>query len=311
MNFEIKDGTLKLFIEGRLLSDNVQIVEKEINDLRELNEHNKLIIDINKLEYTSSAGLRCFLKLAKEEKDYKIINANKDVYDVFEMTGFTAFIKISKAMREVSIEGATLIGEGFNSKVYRLNKDTLIKVITSNTDLNRINAELELCKQAFILGIPTSISFDIVKVEGRYGVVFEMLDCDCLRDWIIDDFKNVDKYAELYANLLLKINTTDKGNFNLLSAKEIDDKNVLLLKDKVSEEDYQRAHDFLCEYEFPNVPENRSNDFIRDLYQLYNDNLLMFDSDEPGQNATNNCLKALSKRVSFSKSPFVIFTFFK
>ena len=75
-----------------------------------------------------------------------------------------------------------MIGNGFFSTVYRIDKDTIIKVFNRVSDPEQIERELKLAKQAFILGIPTAISFDIVRVDDKLGVRFEMLDCMSLRD---------------------------------------------------------------------------------------------------------------------------------
>lgn len=58
--------------------------------------------------------------------------------------------------------------------------------------------------------------------------------------------------------------------------------------------DYQRAHSFLCKYEFPNVPEEKCKDFIKDLYDLYLDNLSFYDLDSI-ENFTKELLRQIIK----------------
>ena len=49
---------------------------------------NDITIDAAKLEYISSAGLRVLLKIRKSVKgSVNVINASKDVYDIFDVTG--------------------------------------------------------------------------------------------------------------------------------------------------------------------------------------------------------------------------------
>ena len=43
--------------------------------------------------------------------------------------------------------------------------------------------------------------------------------------------------------------------------------------------DYERTHSFLCEFDYPNVPKERANEFINELYQIYTDNLAYFNLD--------------------------------
>lgn len=81
-------GVLTVSVTGKIDSANADAVENEINELRK-NEHVALVIDFENLEYISSAGLRVILRLKRSEKDMKVANVSNDVYDIFEMTGFT------------------------------------------------------------------------------------------------------------------------------------------------------------------------------------------------------------------------------
>ena len=240
MDFKLANECLTIICEERIDSSNADVFASECEQILSSNQFSSLVLDFAKTMYISSAGLRVILKLAKTYQDFKVINVSIEVYDIFEMTGFSTIIKVEKGMREVSVEGAELIGDGFCSKVYRLNKDTIIKVIINTTDLNDIQRELNLCKQAFILGIPTSISFDVVKVGDRYGVVFEMLDCLSLRDCILKNPNKLDEYIVMYANLLKKLGTTDKGDFNIPSAKLIKQEAVKLIEEYVDKADYEK-----------------------------------------------------------------------
>ena len=45
-----------------------------------------------------------------------------------EGTDFTELFDVKKRIREISIEGAELIGKGTNGAIYRLDKETIVKV---------------------------------------------------------------------------------------------------------------------------------------------------------------------------------------
>ena len=161
------------------------------------------------------------------------------------MTGFTNIIPVSKARRKIDITGATLIGEEYFSLVYRLNKDTIIKVFKFATNTVEIQRELNLAKQAFILGIPTAISFDIVMVGDKYGVVFEMLDSVSLRDLFLNQPDKYDELIAKYAELLKKINSTSPTDETLPSTKASWLEKVEVIKPFLDEKDYKKAHDLI------------------------------------------------------------------
>lgn len=45
--------------------------------------------------------------------------------------------------------------------------------------------------------------------------------------------------------------------------------------------DYDRLHNLLCNYEFPNIPKEKANDFVNELFNMYEDNLWVFDNENP------------------------------
>ncbi len=212
MRHLLNEGILTIYLEGELNSYSAEPIEKEIDEIIKENKFKSLVLDFEKIHYISSAGLRVVLKLKQKFDDVKIINASLEVYDVFQMTGFTSMMDIKKALRKVDITDAEVIGDGFFSTVYRLDKDTIVKVFNRTSDPNQIERELRLAKEAFVLGVPTAISFDIVRVGEKLGVCFEMLDCMSLKTAVLTHPKRSKEYLTKYAELLKKINTTECFN---------------------------------------------------------------------------------------------------
>ena len=163
MRFSLENDTLVIYLEGELNSYSAEPMGKEIDDIIANNKFKKLVLDLDMLRYISSAGLRIILRLKQQYDDVSIINASLEVYDVFQMTGFTSVMDVQKALRKVDLSHAEVIGDGFFSTVYRLDKDTIVKVFNRTSDSQQIERELRLAKEAFVLGVPTAISFDIVK----------------------------------------------------------------------------------------------------------------------------------------------------
>ena len=208
MNYKTENGALTVFLVGRIDSSNADATEKEITEIRDKNVHDSLLLDADGLEYISSAGLRVVLRLKKAEPSLCVINVNSEVYEIFEMTGFTEMMEIKKAYRRISIDGAEVIGQGANGKVYRINDDTIVKVYFNPDSFGDIKRERELAKKAFVLGIPTAISYDIARVGDGYGTVFEMLNAKSLAKLIAAEPENIDYYVGLYVDLLKKIHGT-------------------------------------------------------------------------------------------------------
>lgn len=209
MKYELKNETLTIFFEGEFNSANAQTLDDEVSKIVSENTFKNLILDFDNLTFISSAGLRVVLKLKQKYPNTSLINANLQVYDILQMTGFTSMMSVSKALRKIELGNAEVIGDGFFSTVYRLNKDTIVKVFNRTSDPGQIERELKLAKEAFVLGIPTAISFDVVRVGDKLGVCFEMLDCMSLKTAILTHRKNYKEYLNQYAALLKKINTTE------------------------------------------------------------------------------------------------------
>ena len=68
-------------------------------------------------------------------------------------------------------------------------------------------------KQAFRSGIPTAISYDIVRVGDSYGSVFEMLKAKTLNDLVIENPENVDDITAKYVDFIKTVHGTvmEKG----------------------------------------------------------------------------------------------------
>ena len=212
MRYEIRRETLVIYFEGEINSFNADNIEKEAREILEKEEFNALVLDFASVRYISSAGLRIVLKFKQQYKDVSIEECSLEVYDILAMTGFTNMLPVKKALKRLYVSGAKVIGEGFFCTVYRIDKDTIVKVFNRTSDPDQIERELAMSKQAFVLGIPTAISYDIVRVDDKLGVRFEMLDCMSLKNAFLEYPDKYDELVDKYVALLKKINTTDTNN---------------------------------------------------------------------------------------------------
>ena len=207
-----------VYLSGRIDSNNAAATESEIFSQTEGAEG--VLLDAAKLDYISSAGLRVILRIKKKFADLKIINVNPEIYEIFEMTGFTEMMTVEKAYRTVSVEGCEVIGEGANGKVYRIDGDNVVKTYKNADALADIQHEREVARLALILGIPTAISYDIVKVGDSYGSVFELLDAKSFSKLLANEPDRFDWCVSEYVNMLKKIHGTKVPEGKLPSFKE-------------------------------------------------------------------------------------------
>ena len=190
-------------IKGKIDSTNAPEFEKEIMAALPTE------IDASELVYISSAGLRVLLKLTKTVGEVTLNNVSSDVYEILDVTGFTSILNVKKALREVSVEGCELIGEGANGKVYRLTKDEMIKVFRPGISLDVIEQERESSRKAFLFGVPCAISYDTVRCGDSYGTVYETLNAATLTERIRENPDQLDDYARRSASLLKKLHQTE------------------------------------------------------------------------------------------------------
>jgi anti-anti-sigma factor len=207
--FRTDGRALVLILSGRIDSANAGETEKHIRTLQREHPAEKIIVDCEKLSYISSAGLRVMLRLRKATPALCLINVSAEVYDIFEMTGFTEMLDIQKAYRTISVEGCEMVGEGANGKVYRIDPETIVKTYHNPESLADINRERELARIAFVAGVPTAIAYDVVRVEGGgYGSVYELLNTRSIARLVASGAMTLEEAAQRSVELLKIIHET-------------------------------------------------------------------------------------------------------
>ena len=197
-----------LSLSGRIDSGNASRVQEMIQKLLPAPLDKPVVLDMKELEYISSAGLRVLLHLKKACPALRLINVGSEAYEILDMTGFTQMMEVEKAYREVSIEGCQAIGRGANGTLYRIAPDTVVKVYNHPDALADIRHEREVAKLALILGIPTAISYDLVRVGERYGSVFELLRARSLSDILATEPERMDYCVREFTGMLKKVHGT-------------------------------------------------------------------------------------------------------
>lgn len=91
----LEDEKAFFALEGRL--DTLTAGELEEQIRASLEGVNTLTLDLEKLEYISSAGLRVLLaaqKTMSRQGEMKLVNVNEIIMEIFEITGFSDILTI-------------------------------------------------------------------------------------------------------------------------------------------------------------------------------------------------------------------------
>ena len=264
-------------LKGRIDSNNAAKVEEEIRTQLEGKNGASVCLNAADLQYISSAGLRVILRLKKNYPDLRISEVCSEVYEILDMTGFTEMMTVEKAYRVVSVEGCEEIGRGANGTIYRIDQDNVVKVYNNADALDDIRHERETAKLALILGIPTAISYDIVRVNDSYGSVFELLNASSFSNIISTQPEKLDWCIKEYVRMLKKIHSTEVPAGKLPDMKETVLSWAQFMKDWLPEEAGNKLVKLV-----EDVPHNDHmihGDYHTKNLELQNDEVLLIDMD--------------------------------
>ncbi len=90
-------------LSGRLAADTKAELEAKIDEIFDMGRH-RIVLDLEKLEYISSPGLRVLIESRKRAREWKlseldrgdvrIVHLPQRIREVFDLTGFTPLFQI-------------------------------------------------------------------------------------------------------------------------------------------------------------------------------------------------------------------------
>ena len=220
VTYRVDNEILYIAIEGRIDASSAMEAESNIFNIKNENPGKHTVLDADRLEYVSSAGLRVILRLRKEEPKLAIINVASDVYEVLDMTGFTEMVTVEKAYPRMSVEGCEFIAKGANGAVYRYDDETIVKTYFAKDALPEIKQERENARKAFVLGINTAIPYGIVRVGDGYGTVTELLNAVSVTKLIRKDPDDLSEAVKYYVDMLKSIHAIEVEDGEVPDMKE-------------------------------------------------------------------------------------------
>ena len=222
MKTKTENGKLVLFLEGRLDSTSAAEAQAEIDALLSAHPDPDLILDAGALSYISSAGLRVLLHLRQRlDRPLPLREVSPEIYDILNITGFTALLDVKRRLRELSVAGCPVIGRGAIGTVYRLDADTIVKVYEIPDSLHMIENEQRLAKQAFLNGIPTAISYDVVRVGDKYGSVFELIKAQTCNDRLLTEPEQAEDIIRQYTDLIRRVHALELDRDQVPDARQV------------------------------------------------------------------------------------------
>lgn len=237
-------GTNIIKLTGRIDTGNASEWEQRI--MPQLSAENENAFEASELEYISSAGLRVLMRARKTiSAEMRIFNVSSDVFEILEMTGFTEIFTVEKRLRELSVDGCEVIGKGFYGTVYRIDPETIVKVYHSPDSVPMIKNEQRLAKRAFVKGVPTAISYDIVKVGDKYGSVFELLRASSFNDHLINEPENFDALMHKYVDFLKVVHSAEMDADTIPKAKDSFIGYLEVIREYITQEQHDRLKELL------------------------------------------------------------------
>lgn len=95
VDIKLEGQKATVLIEGRIDSSTAPELEKKI--CKVIKKVNDMVLDFEKVEYITSAGLRVILgasKVLSEKGKLLIINTSDVIKEIFDMTGFSSVVEI-------------------------------------------------------------------------------------------------------------------------------------------------------------------------------------------------------------------------
>ena len=204
-----QENRLTITLVGRLDHGTAPSFTDLIN--QQLDDVADLVLDFEGLEHVSSVGLRALLGAQKRMDAIRgtlvVRNVSPTIANVFEITGFDGILTFERKPRPFSIEGLQLIATGGNGECYKVDDETVLKLYFDHIDDASAAREKHLARKAFVAGVPTAISFEVVACGTRKGVLYEMINADTLSKYIERNVDRLEDVVDLYVGFCRQIHS--------------------------------------------------------------------------------------------------------
>ncbi len=148
-----------------------------------------------------------------------------------------------------------LVTSGLQADVYKYN-DIALKLFKKKMRREGVEYEIRLQKLVLDLGVPVPKTYDIVEVDGRYGILMEYIDGISFKDLILNNKSETEKYLIKSIEIQIELNKIIAPNFpsqeeilriNIENTKKLDRFEKDKLLERLSGIEFDK---FLCHGDF-------------------------------------------------------------
>lgn len=182
-------------------------------------------------------------------------------------------------MKEYRSEDLTLLGKGGTGCVYRINDEQVLKTYRDNITLEELMQKKEAIRHLLVKDIPAMFSFEIVRIDDGYGIVYEMLKDSSVAESIMKNPSCLEELGMKMGNLFRQMHDADVSGC-LPSFRE----RISGWVSEAEETGFITGH---CAKTMRNlidsIPEGSSlihSDFHEGNVKIFNGDLLLIDLDE-------------------------------
>lgn len=167
-------------------------------------------LDFAGVERINFGGQRVLLHASQTGKKFNIVNAGVKVKATLSSTGVDTFISVLEKPVELSMQGYEIFGGGFNGdSYYGADGDDMLKLYTQAASAAECEQEKRYARTAFLAGIPTPLSGELVTADGRRGVTFERIQGKkSISRLLADNPDKIEQYAKDFAELCQNLHRT-------------------------------------------------------------------------------------------------------
>jgi len=164
-----------------------------------------------------------------------------------------------------------LIGNGAQAEIFREN-DIIIKLFKKNIAKHDVEYEMNLQKMAYEYGLSVPKIYDIIEINGKYGIKMEYINGVTFGKIILDDMNKLNEYLSKSIEIQIGIHKIVTNNFPSMKEKlknkinrvqlitENEKQNIIKLLDK------ENFNNNLChgDFQFMNILETENGNKVID-----------------------------------------------